>query len=319
MNKEILEIDIVFLWVDGNDTEWQKKKRAFTGAFEEGSETNAIGRYMDNQELKYALRSVEAHAPWIRNIFIVTDNQTPAWLDISHPKIHMIDHKDILPKEVLPCFNSSVIEYFLYKIPSLSDHFLCANDDTFFNTDLAPDFFFAEDGYPIIRLKRKILGKLDLKIISLLKALVGKELGQYRAKVAESATLVYQKTGKYFSSLPHHNIDAYRKSEWKTAIEDVFNDQVQSSQFRKVRTYGDFHRSALSYYALATGHGHLKYVGRKQSLRILVHKQKFMNYLNKYKPHLFCLNDSQRVSDMHRKEIKPFLKARFPIKSQFEK
>src|SRR5690606_17927227 len=133
----------------GNDPEWQARKRAFTGTLSDHSETNNKGRYVNNDELRYFLRSVEKHAPWVRRIFIVTDNQQPQWLNTDNPRIQVIDHTAIMPSDVLPSFNSTVIEYFIYQIPGLSEHFLFANDDMFFNTDVEPDFFFGQDNYPI--------------------------------------------------------------------------------------------------------------------------------------------------------------------------
>src|SRR5690606_1164687 len=151
------------------------------------TEENSAGRYANNDELRYSLRSAEKHVPWIRRIFIVTDNQTPEWLNTDHPKIKVVDHRDIMPPEILPTFNSSVIEYFLHRIPDLSEHVLFSNDDMCFNANLSPDFFFAEDGYPIVRLKRKVLGRWHHK----LKALRG--LGQYRQMVVDSMNLVNKK------------------------------------------------------------------------------------------------------------------------------
>lgn len=319
MDDQRFEIDLVYLWVDGNDPKWQAKKSAFTGVVSDHSETNNKGRYANNDELRYSLRSVEKHAPWVRRIFIVTDDQQPEWLNTAHPKIQLIDHKAILPPEALPCFNSSVIEYFLYRIPDLSEHFLFANDDMFFNADLSPDFFFKEDGFPIIRLKRKPLGKWYPRLKALSKALVGKKLGQYAKKLMDSALSVEKKFGKYYSGVPHHNIDAYRKPDYRMAVEEVFGEQVKTSQSHRVRTFGDLHRSAFSYYALAIGHGHLRYVGRKEASRILVYKQDFMQYIQRHQPLLFCLNDNQHVEDSDREKIKPFLDSLFPDKSTFEK
>jgi|SRR5690606_11858960 len=315
MNRPQLQVDLIYLWVDGSDPEWQARKRQFTGLVADNSETNNKGRYISNDELKYALRSAEKHAPWIRRIYIVTDDQCPVWLDTSHPRIQIVDHREIMPPEILPCFNSSVIEYFLHRIPGLSAHFLLANDDMFFNAELSPDFFFAADGYPIVRLKRKPLGKWHHR----LKALAGKKLGQYAQKVVDATLLVEKKFGKYYPGVPHHNIDAYLKEDYRTAVEEVFNEQIKKSQHHRVRTFGDMHRSAFSYYALAIGHGHLKYVGRREASRILVYKHDFMNYLRRYQPALFCLNDNQRVTDADRRKIRPFLEALFPDKSAFEK
>lgn len=314
MAEKSLQVDLIYLWVDGNDPEWRKKKQLYTKVIADDSEVNNIGRYTSNDELKYSLRSVEKYAPWIRKIFIVTDNQVPVWLSKEHPKIDIIDHKDIIPPGILPIFNSTVIEYFLYKIPGLSEHFLFANDDMFFNAQLSPSFFFAEDGHPIVRLKRKPLGKWHYRI----KEWLGKQPGQYRDKVYQGALTIERMFGKYYPGVPHHNIDAYRKSDYQKAVEEVFSEQVNKSQTSRVRTQGDLHRSAFSYYALAIGHAHLRYVGRRESLRILIHRYDFMKYLKKYAPELFCLNDSQDVTPEYREKIVPFLKQILPTKSAFE-
>ena len=115
-----MDIDLVYLWVDGNDPLWQAKRNAYIGKTEESSSVNCKGRYANNDELKYSLRSIDLYAPWIHKIYIVTDNQIPDWLDTSNPKIRIVDHKEIMPEISLPCFCSTVIEHFLYKIPGLS-------------------------------------------------------------------------------------------------------------------------------------------------------------------------------------------------------
>ena len=118
-----MDIDLVYLWVNGNDPKWIAKRNACIGKPTDKQE-NCAGRYADSGELKYSLRSVEKYAPWIRKIFIVTDDQVPEWLDTNNPKVRVVDHKEILPKESLPCFNSTLIEHYLDKISGLSEHFL---------------------------------------------------------------------------------------------------------------------------------------------------------------------------------------------------
>lgn len=309
------DIDLVYLWVDGNDPQWLAKKAQFTGKLADNSEGNNKGRYINNDELKYSLRSAEKCVPWIRQIYIVTDNQCPEWLDRNHPKIRIIDHTEIIPKEALPCFNSSVIEYYLYKIPGLAEHFLFANDDMFFNKPLSPYYFFDKNGLPYVRLKKKLLGKWHYRV----KRLIRKNLGQYISMVVDGASLVEQKFGKYYSAIPHHNVDAYLRSDYQDAVENVFKDQIEKSLSSRTRQYGDWHRSSFSYYALAIGKAHEKYVGRKEAMRLLVHKNNYTHRLTKYQPELFCLNDNQRANDEDRAKIKPFLEELFPIKSAFEK
>ena len=76
--------------------------------------------FSDFNQLKYSFRSIEMYAPWIRNIFIVTNGQKPSWVKIDHPKISVISHSEIFEDETdLPTFNSMAIEVHLHKIPGL--------------------------------------------------------------------------------------------------------------------------------------------------------------------------------------------------------
>lgn len=309
-----MEIDLVYLWVDGSDPVWLKKKQQFTGKPSRSAETDTEGRYANNDELKYSMRSAEKYAPWIRQIFIVTDNQVPAWLNTDHPKVKVIDLTEIMPAEILPSFNSNVIEAHFYRIPGLSEHFLYANDDMFFNARLSPDFFFAADGYPIVRLKRKLLGRWHFKLKSML---VG--LGHYAKLLFDSMRLVEKRFGIFYSGIPHHNIDAYLRSDYQKAVEEVFKEEIDKSKLNRLRAFSDVQRATFLYYMLAIGHAHLKYVTRNESSRILVYKHDYAKYLNQYKPELFCLNDNQHVTWEDRKKVKPFLEALFPEKSPYEK
>lgn len=96
-----MDIDLIYLWVNGNDPKWQAKRDACIGR-PSGSQAHCKGRYADNGELKYSLRSAEKYAPWIRRIFIVTDNQIPEWLNTDNPKVQIVDHTEIMPAECLP-------------------------------------------------------------------------------------------------------------------------------------------------------------------------------------------------------------------------
>ena len=93
INSGDMPVDLVYLWVDGSDPKWQEKRNKRLGKVEEVSEINCKGRYANNDELMFSLRSVEKYAPWIRKIFIVTDDQVPEWLDTSNPKVRIVDHK----------------------------------------------------------------------------------------------------------------------------------------------------------------------------------------------------------------------------------
>lgn len=311
-----MDIDLVYLWVDGSDPDWQAKRDAFIGNADENVSANCKGRYADNDELKYSLRSVEKYASWIRKIFIVTDNQTPDWLDATNPKISIIDHKDIMPKESLPCFNSMLIEYFLHKIPNLSEHFLYANDDMFINKPISPDTFFANDDFPIIRFTCKPFRRLRW----FWKERISKKPIQlYQQAIVNASQLVKKKYGTYYNGMPHHNIDAYLKSDIREIAEKKLKNEFEAVFTNRKRNYNDIQRIIYSYIALAEKRGNLRYVLKKESFLVQIHKENHYKKLERYNPTFFCLNDSQYAQDSDRIRAKAFLEKLFPQKSAFEK
>lgn len=317
MNDKIekRKIDLVYLWVDGNDPQWQAKRNAIIGRTEEQSAVNCDGRYTDNDELKYSLRAIEMYASWIRRIFIVTDNQIPKWLDTSHPKIRIVDHKEIMPPESLPCFNSALIEHFLYRIPGLAEQFLYANDDMFINKPVTPETFFMLDGLPIIRFNRRPFRKWTLLFKE---RILRKPLSYYIRTIQNSAELVEKRYGIYYGGKTHHNIDAYLKSDYQHAGE-VFKNEIEATWGNHVRSLNDVQRNIYSYVPLAEKRGHLHYVSQKTSFRLHIQNEKHYKKLLKYDPLLFCMNDSQYAKEDDRERATAFLNNRFPNKSQFEK
>ena len=117
--SEKADIDFVILWVDDQDPIWIEDKNKYKG--QQGNHTNNEVRYRDWQNLKYWFRAVEKYAPWVRKIHFVTCGQKPEWLNINHPKLNLVDHKDYIDEKYLPTFSSHVIELNLHRIPDLTE------------------------------------------------------------------------------------------------------------------------------------------------------------------------------------------------------
>jgi len=132
-------IDFVVLWVDGSDSKWLKKKQQYKPDIDIA---DTVARYRDWGIFKYWFRAVEKYAPWVNHIYLVTDNQKPEWLNEKHPKLTIIDHKDILELKNLPVYNASAIEINIHRIPNLSNHFVFFNDDMFIVNKVKPTDFF---------------------------------------------------------------------------------------------------------------------------------------------------------------------------------
>ncbi len=166
--RESIPIDAVYTWVDGADPAHRAKRDRYRPM--RGGAAATEERWRDNGELRYSLRSLHRHAPWIRRIFIVTDQQVPDWLETAHPQIEIVDHRTIFPDDrYLPTFNSCVIEAFLHRIPGLSSHYLYFNDDLFLGRPVVPGDFLTETGQPILHvgarqlplLRDWVRGRLD--------------------------------------------------------------------------------------------------------------------------------------------------------------
>ena len=313
-------VDIVYLWCDSSDNVWREKKNNELRKYGKNLDNDSVGecRFIDNDELKYSLRSLEKFAPWINNIFIVTDNQIPSWLDTTNPKIHIVDHSQIMPPEALPTFNASAIEVALHKIPNLSEHFLFANDDMFFGNFVEKKFFYNEnDGRPIFRFsKRKIINKLYRHL--------------YGYMIFRAYNLVKEKFGKSCPHFPHHNIDAYRKSDVEKCYLE-YKEGFDKTEKQKFREKECIQRSIFSYFSIANGSGTYKIVDtfaarfivfltckRVDSLLVELRKSK-LELIRKYRPCLFCLNDSLKTTDDDRLAMRNFLDEKFPKPSSFEK
>lgn len=139
-----LDVDLVYTWVDGADPAHRGKRERWLGEYGLApAVANPDVRYMASDELRYSLRTAERFLPWVRRIFVVTDEQAPSWLLPDHPRVTIVDHREIATDPAhLPNFNSKAIFSWLANIPGLAEHFIVADDDTFFGQPCEPGDFF---------------------------------------------------------------------------------------------------------------------------------------------------------------------------------
>ncbi|MGX1748713.1 stealth conserved region 3 domain-containing protein [Glutamicibacter protophormiae] len=146
-------IDAVYTWVDGDDVKWQESRLRLQAELSgEHFHPEAIhtARFRSRDELKYSLRSLEYFAPWFRKIFIVTADQIPEWLDVKHPKIQVVSHREIFEEKDLPTFNSNAIISRLHHIPDLSENYVYINDDVLFGKPVTKEQFFTPGGIALV-------------------------------------------------------------------------------------------------------------------------------------------------------------------------
>jgi hypothetical protein len=150
-------IDVVYTWVDDADQDWKERRaRRLSRPFERVTDGAVdAARFRSRDELRYSLRSLAEFAPWVRHVYVVTDQQVPDWLADGLDDLTIVDHREIFADPgALPTFNSHAIEAQLHRVPGLAEHFLYLNDDFFLARPLAATTFFTPGGIPRFFLSR---------------------------------------------------------------------------------------------------------------------------------------------------------------------
>ncbi len=150
------DIDVVIAWVDGQDANHRAKRSAYqnTNAHALNEDIGGETRFDSSGEIEFCVLSFLRYAQFVRQIFIVTDEQNPNlepsikrnFPDNKIP-IHIVDHKTIFRgyEQYLPTFNSLSIETMLYRIPGLSERFIYCNDDFMLLGETTSDVWFEGD------------------------------------------------------------------------------------------------------------------------------------------------------------------------------
>lgn len=102
-------------------------------------------------DLKYAIRSLLVHVSWHTGpIYIVSPGHIPTWLNLSNPRIRVIDQHDILVGTSAPpssfVTDDYSIDQYLYRIPDVTPVFLRMSPKYILSKPLEPYRLFTCDG-----------------------------------------------------------------------------------------------------------------------------------------------------------------------------
>lgn len=140
-------IDLVVPMVFADDAAWKSKLMNACGLIGPPADIEERIRTWDLE--KYFFRGVAKFMPWVDTVHLILDSKTqvPDWLNTDN--VHVVYHEDIMPKSMLPTFNSQAIEMWLHRIEGLSEQFIYANDDMIAVSPMKEGDFFV-DGRPVI-------------------------------------------------------------------------------------------------------------------------------------------------------------------------
>jgi hypothetical protein len=330
-------IDVVYLWVDGNDSSWRAKREAAlaqlprdTGAAM-ARYSNVEGRFRDNHELRYSLRALEKFFPQHGHVYIVTDAQAPDWLRPSD-RLTLVDHRELMPEASLPTFDSGHIESWIHHIPGLSERYFYFNDDVFLGAPLNPADWFTPDGFyltwsdePLVtdeamRMDAASLENACRLSIEWLRAQAGAALAGQALQPSRQQDPLYQSSFRTFAHSPR----PMRRSllrELEVAAPELF-EGVRSTVFRswdKPTIVSDF----VLRWALAHGlaqmrtyrHRHVSTGDADQQAQLEGLSAEFGSL------DFFCINDTTddaHAQDPRLHQVQSVLQAMLPQASAFE-
>ena len=333
MNKPI---DFVITWVDGNDSKWlEKKKRYANNSL--NKESNQIYRYRDWGLLKYWFRCVEKFAPWVNKVYLITDHQTPEWINTDNKKLVLVNHEDYIPSEYLPTFNSEVIELFINRIKGLSSNFVYFNDDMFITDYIDEEFFFVNNIprdsfiYNAVSVFNKnsviehtILNNLELLSNEFSKKEVNKKNFKkiynllYGKYIVRNILLRGWKgfTGVYN---PHVAI-SYNKSNFNY-LWDKYDDEFRKTASHRYRDKNDINHWIVRYYQLLSGNFIPRGLRRHKYHSLTDDNSKFLTKVCKRKYKMICINDNDDSINFSlvKKQLEDYFEKIVSEKSSFEK
>jgi len=223
-----LPIDAVITWVDGADPKHKAKLDAYLASIG-GSRPRAASpaRFNSMGEIEYCIVSLLRYAPWIRNIFIVSDQQQPEFMPmlIGTPyesRVKVIDHSVIFAgyEQYLPTFNSMSISSMLWRIPGIAERFLFLNDDFALIRPLAPSAFFQGDRVVLHGVWRTQTDwRLVKRISNIVKKVLGKKTKSEKDErvrfigVQENSARMLGFERKVFQL--EHNPHPWRRASWQ--------------------------------------------------------------------------------------------------------
>ena len=329
-----MDIDFVITWVDMNDLKWQAEFERYSGKKENTKNGVSEARFRDYGFLKYWFRGVEKFAPWVRKIHFVTCGQKPEWLDTNNPKINLVSHKDYIPEQFLPTFNSGVIEYYLHRIPGLSEHFVYFNDDFYIINKIGIERFF-RDGLPcdIAVFKYNpswaqwyITLKNNIKIINRhfnKKEVMARDHEKwfdrsYGSKVRWNYIL--KPYSKFITLRTPHNAQPYLKSTYEEAWSFAYKELTESS-VNKFRANNDYTQELFRTWQICKGNfvPYNTYQDTKM-FPLMIKSKQAIKAIRQQSYKLVCLNDNIHIRNYTQvmENIKNAFESILPEKSSFE-
>jgi hypothetical protein len=311
-------IDVVYTWVDSQDPEWRRRHQEHSGQHDTPLlGANNAERYLNREELRYSLRSLELFAPFVRHIYVVTADQTPDWLATDHPRLTMVSHRDIFPEPaMLPTFNSHAIEACLHRIEGLSEHFLYLNDDVILGREVNVEDFFTRAG----QIKVRFSADHVIYQGSPLDGAIPTDWAAFNAN-----TIMQRDFGMWFGhKLQHVPLPQRRSVAYE--IEDRYPSEVRATRLAKFRSNSDLAIPSMfaPYFSIATMRA-VEWPDKRDYVYADTgreHWSKRVRQIQRRRPKFVCINSTRHTEielDQQARNVHEFLENWLPFPSSYER
>ena len=307
-------VDIVIPWLNPDDENWRQDYLKYKAA-EENKEVddpdfNGACRYRDMGTIIYVLRSIEKNCPWVHKVFLILrdEHQIPSWLNTNVPKLEIVFHREYIPEELLPTFNSNVIENFLWRLDKLSNNYILCNDDTIFMKSVPVEKFFVFNK-PVLTGNFKKLGRFP-------------ETNLYWMMLNNNMTLeekynrIFNKENYRYDHMhlmvPHQRY--FERLIWEENYDFLYN-ALSVSKFRSSKNITHLLFNDL---CIIMGNSILipKLYGRSMAINIVDNFDfRYFDLMD-----LACINDTDNIRNYEKvkSDCLNYLNSRFPNKSSYE-
>ena len=292
-------MDVVITYVNGLDSEWQKEYERYTNT------PILEKRFRDWGTLKYLFRGIAENMPFVRKVHLVVsqESQVPEW--VNREEVNVVLHKDIIPEEHLPTFNSNSIEMHLHRIDGLDEEYLYFNDDMFPMLPCEPTDFF-RNGKGVIGMSRHVVAH-----------------DMYKKICRNSDRLARRAAGRGASLWflrPQHICSPMLRSECCELYAKCEGEILGAMS--RVRTERNYTQYIYLNYMYLRGKIEPKRISKKHFSLAIASATKLCEFIKNPSRKMTCINDVYLQEERYvelRKELLEAFEERFPQRSKFEK
>ena len=292
-----MTIDYVVPMVFPQDLKWRHEYITANGMWLDDKQLISNTRYRTWGTEELLIRCIRKNLPWIRTIHIILARPSQAeYLNGLNgtngqygPSVRFVFHKDFMPEDKLPTFNSRAIEMYLHRIPDLAPYFLYGNDDMFPLSPMCEADFFRSVEEP--QHTEKVLPCLHWKIKSF-----NAEKSFHRACM-NGMNFVAAEFGEHYDlGWIHvgHNVVPMLRSTCEMFWSRWFKKMEASvTRFRQVQNYNQY---IYSWWQILSGQ-YIDYEPKRGYVSIGNTEEEIIKAIRTNEG-LLCINDNDAVNDI---------------------